>query len=106
MKGATIVRPVAAPRSGVVAAIDAMEVGLTAVNLGAGRLRKGDPVDHAVGIVLEAKVGDEVRAGDVLLTIHANSEAKCAAAHNRLLAAYTWADQEVEPPPLVYDVIR
>jgi pyrimidine-nucleoside phosphorylase len=106
LERARIVRPVAAPRSGTVAAIDAMEVGWTAVELGAGRLRKGDPVDHAVGIVLEAKVGDEVRAGDVLLTIHASSETAFTSARERLLRAYDWSDEPVEPPPLAYKVIH
>jgi pyrimidine-nucleoside phosphorylase len=102
---AAIVRPVRAPRSGVVAAIDAMEVGLAAVELGAGRAKKGDPIDHAVGVVLEAKVGDEVRAGDVLLTIHANDEARYAVARDRLLAAYAWAEAEIAPQPLLHKVI-
>jgi pyrimidine-nucleoside phosphorylase len=97
---------VVAPRSGIVAAIDAREVGLAAVDLGAGRVTKGDPVDHAVGIVLHAKVGDRVEAGDALLTIHANDELKCAAAKDRLLAAYRWAEHSVSPPPLVYKVIH
>ena len=105
LKKAPIIRSVSAPRSGTVAAIDAMEVGLTAVELGAGRARKGGPVDHAVGIVLGAKVGDEVNAGETLFTIHANSETLFHAARERLLVAYTWADKEVKTPPLVYQVI-
>ncbi len=102
---ASIVEAVPAPRSGFVAEIDAMEVGLAAVELGAGRLKKGDPVDHAVGIVLGPKVGAEVRAGEPLLTIHANSRDGLEAAQQRLLTAYKWADAPLEPPPLVYEVI-
>lgn len=102
---APLVRPLLSPVSGVVAAIHAMEVGLAAVELGAGRVKKGDPIDHAVGIVLQAQVGDHIRAGDILLTIHANDESHCAAARERLLAAYSWAETEVSPPPLIYRVI-
>jgi pyrimidine-nucleoside phosphorylase len=102
---APVVCTLPAPRSGVVAAIDAMQVGLTAVDLGAGRHKKGDPVDHAVGIVMEAKVGDHVQAGDPLLTIHANDEARCSLAGERLLSAYSWAEDDVSAPPLVYKVI-
>jgi pyrimidine-nucleoside phosphorylase len=105
LRTAPVVSPLLAPNSGVVAAIDAMQVGLTAVDLGAGRAKKGDPVDHAVGIVLHAKVGDQVAAGDTLLTVHANTEAQCARARERLLAAYGWAEGDVSPPPLVYKVI-
>lgn len=103
---ASLIRPVPAPRPGVIAGIDAMQVGLAAVDLGAGRLKKGEPVDHAVGVVLEGKVGDRVAAGETLFTIHANSEAALASAQSRLLGAYTWAETEIEPPPLVYQVIR
>ncbi|MBN1584509.1 MAG: pyrimidine-nucleoside phosphorylase [Anaerolineae bacterium] len=103
---AAIIEPVSAPRSGFVAAIDAMEVGLAAVELGAGRLKKGDPVDHAVGVVLGSKVGDAVQAGKLLFTIHANDRANLEAVRRRLLVAYEWSDTPVEPPPLVYEVIR
>jgi pyrimidine-nucleoside phosphorylase len=106
LKMATIVRPLLSPRSGIVSAIDAMAVGLAAVDLGAGRAVKGAPIDHAVGITLQAKVGDEVRAGDVLLTVHANDESQYAVARERLLAAYRWAEGAVAAPPLVYKVIE
>lgn len=106
MKAASIIHDVAAPRSGVIAAIDAMQVGLTTVALGAGRMTKGEPIDHAVGVVLGAKVGDYIRAGDVLFTVHANDENKLSTAREQLLMAYTWAEKEVEPPPLVYQVIH
>ncbi len=106
LEKARIVCPVAAPRSGVIAGIDAMKVGWTAVNLGAGRLEKGASIDHAVGVVLAAKVGQEVKAGETLFTVHANDEARLKDAKRQLLAAYSWADDRVEPPPLVYQVIR
>jgi len=56
--------------------------------------------------VLQAKVGSRVLAGDPLLRIHANTEAACAQASARLLAAYSWAESDVSPPPLVYKVIN
>jgi pyrimidine-nucleoside phosphorylase len=105
MAVASIVKHVVAPRSGQVAAIDAREVGLAAVDLGAGRRRKGDPIDHAVGIVLQAKVGDRVAAGDRLFTVHANDRERCNRAQERVLQAYGWAEEGAEPPPLIYEVI-
>ncbi len=102
---AALVETVLSPRSGVIAAIDAMEVGLAAVELGAGRFKKGDPVDHAVGIVLGPKVGEAVRVGDPLFTIHANDSTRLQVARKRLLAAYRWSDEPVTPPPLVYETI-
>ena len=105
MAVASIVKDVVAPRSGQVAAIDAREVGLAAVDLGAGRRRKGDPIDHAVGIVLQAKVGDRVAAGDRLFTVHANDRERCNRAQERVLQAYGWAEEGAEPPSLIYEVI-
>ncbi len=106
MPQAKVIRDVPAPRSGVIAGIDAMEVGLTAVLLGAGREKKGDPIDHSVGIVLGPKVGDEVKAGERLFTLHAADETNFEAARQRLLNAYTWSDEPVEPPPLIHQIVK
>jgi pyrimidine-nucleoside phosphorylase len=106
MQAAPIIRTVGAPRSGFVASIDAMAVGLAAVDLGAGRSQKGDKIDHAVGVVLEAKVGDEMRAGDALFSVHANGEAAFEGARARLSAAYGWSDRRGPERTLVYGVLR
>lgn len=90
---------VAAPRAGYIAGIDALEVGLTAVDLGAGRQKKGDLIDPAVGIVLHAKVGKRVAQGQPLFTIHAADQPRLDAARARLLAAYRWSDEPIQPPP-------
>jgi pyrimidine-nucleoside phosphorylase len=74
--------------------------------LGAGRAKKGDPIDHAVGVVLRAKIGDYVKRGEPLLTIHANDGNRLAQARERLLAAYTWSEEPVQAPPLLYEIIR
>ncbi len=103
---AAIVQDVPAPRAGYVAGIDAMEVGLTAMLLGAGRAKKGDPIDHAVGVVLRTKIGDYVKLGEPLLTIHANDGHKLTQAQERLLAAYAWSEEPVKAPPLVYEIIK
>ena len=106
MPGAAIVEPVRAPRAGFIAAIDAEQVGLTVVDLGGGRAKKGDLVDLAVGVVFHHKRGAYVSPADVLFTLHANDRAKWAAAQERLLAAYTFSDSEPTPPTLIHQVIR
>ena len=106
MQAAPIIRTVGAPRSGFVASIDAMAVGLAAVELGAGRSQKGDKIDHAVGVVLEAKVGNEMRVGDALFSVHANGEAAFERARARLSAAYGWSDRRGPERTLVYGVLR
>jgi len=100
-----LVEDVPAPRGGYVAAVNAREVGETAVDLGAGRARKTDSIDAAVGILVHHKVGDAVRAGEALFTVHANDVAKLQTARERLLRAVAWSDTPVEPLPLFYDVI-
>jgi len=105
LPSAAHIESVAATRSGYLKEIDAMEVGLTSAGLGAGRLKKGDPVDHAVGIVLHAKVGQQIREGDPLFTIHANQAGQTVPAGGRLLNACEWSDTPVEELPLIYGVI-
>ncbi|RMF45993.1 MAG: pyrimidine-nucleoside phosphorylase [Anaerolineae bacterium] len=103
---AALVEEITAEHPAYLAGIHARQVGETAVVLGAGRAKKGDPIDHAVGILVHRKVGDFVRPGDVLFTIHANDRQRLTEARERLLAALSWSDTPVEPLPLFYDVIR
>jgi thymidine phosphorylase len=102
---APVVRPVAAPATGYVRELGAREVAVSAMELGAGREVAGEPIDHAVGVVCNAKRGDPVERGDALAEIHARDEAAADAAEARLLAAYE-IGAEPEPRPLVLDVIR
>jgi pyrimidine-nucleoside phosphorylase len=103
---ARFIQPLPSPQTGFVASIDAREVGLTAALLGAGRKKKGDPVDYAVGVVLIHKVGSRIHAGQPLLTIHANSEEHLAEAQQRLLSAIRFSDARPEPPPLIHRILR
>ncbi|TLN18573.1 thymidine phosphorylase [bacterium] len=102
---APLIETIDTPRAGYLLGINAREVGETSVELGAGRARKEDPIDHAVGIEIHHKVGDQVQVGEPLFTIHANDAAKLAAAKMRLLAAHQWSSEAVQPLPLFYDVI-
>jgi pyrimidine-nucleoside phosphorylase len=102
---ARFIRELPSPQSGYVADLNAREVGLTSMLLGGGRAKKGDVIDHAVGIVLQTKLGQRVEQGQPLLTIHANDEAKLPGALQRLLAAYEWSDEPLSPPPLVHQIV-
>jgi pyrimidine-nucleoside phosphorylase len=101
LPAAPVVLPVLADRAGVVAALPARAVGELAAALGAGRARKDDAVDPAVGIVLEVDVGDEVARGDRLATVHARSDTAAEAAAERLRALVVLSDGPVAPPPTV-----
>jgi pyrimidine-nucleoside phosphorylase len=105
LPAAPLVETVGAPQGGHVAAIDAAEVGKTGVDLGGGRLQKGDSIDYGVGIMCHAKVGASLKNGDPLFTIHANSPAKLEAARQRLLAAVTFSQSPVLPPPHTIKII-
>ncbi len=106
LPNASLIEDVPSPRAGFITEIDAYEVGLTAVMLGGGREKKGDPIDYSVGIVHHKKVGDWVEEGEPLLAIHANDQGKLAEARSRLLSAIGWSDEPVTPPPHTHKIIH
>ncbi|HEY7200482.1 MAG TPA: thymidine phosphorylase [Candidatus Dormibacteraeota bacterium] len=92
---------VPAPASGWVAAIDALQCGLAVIDLGGGRRRKDDPIDHGVGLTIAAPVGARVRAGDPLVQIHAADETAARCAVPRLEPAWRIAEHPIEIGPHV-----
>lgn len=102
---AKIVEPVVAQAAGYVLGINARTVGETTVDMGAGRKKKSDLIDHAVGVILHVKVGDRVEKAQPIFTIHANQPAGVPDARDRLLGAFSWSEDPVPPLPLFYDVI-
>ena len=109
-----------APASGYLNAIDAPVLGRACTALGAGRLRKEDAIDPAVGLVMRAELGDALEQGAPLLTIYANDEAQLAAArrmlsggegsassnsHDSTGSPFTIGEARSEPPPLIHETI-
>lgn len=86
--------PLAAEKAGFISKIDAYEVGMTAIDIGAGRRQKEDTIDHSAGFVFNKKVGDEVKPGDTILTIHTNNEESIHGARTRLTNAVTITSKE------------
>jgi len=103
---AKFVEEVPAPRSGYLKWVDARQIGEASVALGAGRAKKGDPIDHAVGIVVLHKVGDRVAKGAPLFTLHANDQTKLEATRAQVLAAHQWSAKKVKPLPLFYGTVK
>ncbi len=101
----SIIREVTSDQAANIRSINALEVGLTSVDLGAGRTQKDDAIDHAVGIILHVKVGQAIERGQPLFTIHANDQAKAIAAEERLRHAIHFSAEPVPPLPLFYGVI-
>jgi pyrimidine-nucleoside phosphorylase len=105
LPAASLVETINAPQAGYLAMVNARQVGETALLLGAGRAKKGEPIDHAVGVVVHHKVGDYVSEGEPLFTVHANHAASLEMAKDKLLAALQWSTTPVQPLPLFYEVI-
>jgi pyrimidine-nucleoside phosphorylase len=91
--------------TGYIHQIHAREVGLTAMELGAGRAKKGDTIDHSVGIEVLHNVGDEIKQGEVLAIIHAHSSADAQQAADRLSTAHVIKPEPSEALDLFYDTI-
>jgi pyrimidine-nucleoside phosphorylase len=92
---------VSAPHDGVVAKVDAMEVALAALRLGAGRASIKDTVDPAVGIAGLVKIGERVAAGTALGVIHANDLRSLAEAKAMLQRAIAIGEEPVNAPALI-----
>jgi pyrimidine-nucleoside phosphorylase len=94
--------------SGWISSLNALEIGLAALQLGAGRAVKGQPIDHAVGIVLHHKIGDKVDIGDSLCTIHSSyglRSNRLREIEDKIESAYRFSDTFVPSPPLIIRIL-
>jgi pyrimidine-nucleoside phosphorylase len=97
---------ITATRPGFVTRCDALDLGVAALRLGAGRETKEDSVDPRVGITVEAKMGDEVSVGDALARIHLDDPGRLPEVVNLAEDAFTIADEPVELFPLLHEEVR
>jgi len=97
---------VEASASGSVSEVNARKVGETAVILGAGRMKKGEKVDLAVGVSVLCKVGEKVEKGQPIFMIHAREEVSQKEAETRLLNAVRIIDGDVKPLPHFYGLVE
>jgi thymidine phosphorylase len=98
---APLVRPVPPRAAGFVQAVDARALGLAVVELGGGRRRAGDGVDHAVGLSEVRAIGERTGAGSPLACVHARDEAGFAAAEKRLQDAYIIGEEPPATAPVI-----
>jgi pyrimidine-nucleoside phosphorylase len=94
-----------AAQSGIAARVDAMSIGQIAFELGAGREKKTDSIDLAVGVRVHVKVGDRVEQGQPLLTLYANDPARLERSKAYFDGAIVLTQELVEPLPLFYETI-
>ncbi len=97
---------VVAKQAGIVQEVDALEIGLASVAMGAGRTRADQPVDHQVGISVLKKPGAVVQVGDMLARLHVRDAATSAEAAARVAEAFSIGDGAPAPLPLVIGTIR
>ncbi len=105
LPAAPVQQTLLAEEAGFVHRIDAQEVGLTVVEMGGGRKKKGDAIDFGVGVICQAKVGDRVGVGDPLCTVHTADEPSAGAALSRLRGAWRVEAGAADPLPVVLDRI-
>ncbi len=91
-------------KAGYVKSLNALEIGLSAMRLGAGRAAKDDEIDADVGIVLNKKVGDKVEEDEVLAYLYTNNK-DISDEVKTVLKAYTLSDTEVPKKELILDII-
>ena len=97
---------VKATESGYIQSMDAEQIGLCSVLLGAGRATKEESIDPAAGIILNKKIGAPVNKGDVLCTLYTNREAVIPTAEQQYIQAVRIGAEAPEEEPLIYDIIR
>jgi len=105
LPNATGMREVTSPRGGYVSLIDAEDIGIASNMIGAGRERKEDTIDPAVGIILEVKVGEKVEAGSVLCRLYYTREDRVEEAAEMVEDAFRISAQKPDERELILEVV-
>jgi len=105
LPNATGMREIASPRAGYVSAIEAEDIGRASTLMGAGRDRKEDRIDPAVGVILEVKVGEKVDAGAVLCRLYYTNEDRVEEAAELVEGAFRVSSQKAEDRELILEVV-
>ncbi len=95
-----------AERDGFITGLDAEQIGLGCMFLGAGRAKAEDQVDHAVGVILHAKMGARIEVGAPLMEVHYRRTEGLDHALHRLRSAITWGDEPPTLPPLILEEVQ
>lgn len=97
---------ISSEREGYIEHTDAEKIGLASVILGAGREKKGDPIDSSAGIVLKKKTGDRVEKGDTLAIFYTDDESKIEEAKREFFEAFTFGNKKPPEQKLIYRIIK
>jgi pyrimidine-nucleoside phosphorylase len=105
LPNATGMREIASPRAGYVSSIDAEDIGVASNMIGAGRDKKEDAIDPAVGIILEVKTGEKVDAGSVLCRLYYTKEDRVEEAAEMVEDAFRISAQKPDERELILEVV-
>ena len=105
LPNATGAREIVSPRAGFVSAIDAEDIGIASNMIGAGRDKKEDAIDPAVGIILEVKAGEKVEAGSILCRLYYTKEDRVEEAADKVEDAFHISSQRAEERELILEVV-
>jgi thymidine phosphorylase len=96
---------VLAASDGFITAIDTLAIGNAMCEIGGGRTKAEDSIDHAVGFASERKIGTEIKAGDPIGTVYCRSEEQFRAVEPKLRAAYALDATRLESPALILNIL-
>lgn len=105
LEKAKYIIPVICKKSGYICKLEAEKVGKISVNLGAGRLRKEDHIDKAVGIVLNKKIADQVKENDILAFVYANNKQIGEKAVEELENVFEISNEKVKKEDIILGII-
>ncbi len=100
------IEPIYSEKTGYIYSIDAKDIGKLACSLGAGRVRKEDKIDPAVGIVLLKKVGDFVRKDEEIAYLHINNPEQLDSAKENIKNIIKIRKEKVEQPKTIIEIIK
>lgn len=101
----SVIMKITSKKTGYVQSLEAKNLGIVSMKLGGGRMTKDEDVDHAVGLVLNKKIGDHVEIGETLLTVYARNELSQELL-NEIYQSYTIVDEFVEKPILIEEIMK
>jgi pyrimidine-nucleoside phosphorylase len=93
-------------KNGFLNSVDNLEIGMAALELGAGRMTKEDVIDHKAGIIFRKKIGEACKKGDVIAELYSDSKTKLTAGKERLMKAVEYSDKKIKSPKLIKKIIR
>ncbi len=89
-----------------ISSMNAEEIGISSVILGAGREKKDDTIDMTSGIILNKKTGDKIKKGDIIATLYTNNESSLKSAKGKFLTAIEFSNEKPDEIPLIYEIVR